>query len=184
MKEIKLSCGRVTRVDDEDFELLSQWQWYLRGGKYVGRSRRIGESWYSEEVRLHRVITNAPKGLVVDHINHDTLDNRRSNLRVCTYSQNLCNRGAEKGKAGFKGVYVAGRKYRSIIRNGGRLIFLGSGRDEESLARIFDRAAIAVQGDFAYTNFPREQYDVGECREELNALLRAKGIPEIEFESN
>ena len=90
MKEIKLSGkrgkGSTTIVDDDIFTEYSHLTWYLSDQGYA-----IG--WYKGgKYRLHRLIMKAPKGMVVDHLNHNKLDNRKKNLRVCTQRQNSQNR--------------------------------------------------------------------------------------------
>ena len=93
MKTIELSKNKFTIVDDEDFEYLNQWKWsYYTSKKYSGYAKRIDLSRGGRIcVTMHRLITQAPKGFEVDHINHNTLDNRKENLRIVTHSQNLQN---------------------------------------------------------------------------------------------
>lgn len=97
MQEISLSQGKVTFVDDEDYEFLAQWKWSAhQKGKhwYAERSKswRVDGKRYSVTIPMHRVITAAPKNLVVDHINHDGLDNRKENLRIVTVRENGQNK--------------------------------------------------------------------------------------------
>lgn len=77
--------GKMILLDDEDFEKYGHLRWYLSGGKYAARKsgRRI--------VYLHRIIMDAPEGMVVDHRNHNTLDCRKQNLRICTQEENCRN---------------------------------------------------------------------------------------------
>lgn len=86
MKKIKLPHNKFTLVDYEDFEYLNQFNWFLCGG-YVGRNQNM------KRVLMARELMNPLKGMVVDHINHNILDNRKSNLRVVTYAENAMNRG-------------------------------------------------------------------------------------------
>lgn len=100
MKRIELTQGFTTVVDDADYEALSAFKWHVLRGRNVNYATRTGGS------RMHREIMNPPGGMVVDHINGDGLDNRRSNLRICTRSQNL--RGFQTPRdtaSGFRGVY-------------------------------------------------------------------------------
>lgn len=88
MKYINVTRKGVTyraKVDDIDYEKVSKHTWYYTGGyaQAVIDDKKIG---------MHRYIMNTPKGLVTDHLNHDTLDNRRSNLRICTHAENMANR--------------------------------------------------------------------------------------------
>lgn len=104
MPYIELTKCEFALVDDEDYAELSQHRWYAqttKGGFYAARRDHNGAFKY-----LHRVIMNEPEGMVVDHINGNTLDNRRSNLRICTQSQNTKNRiGYRKATAsGHKGI--------------------------------------------------------------------------------
>lgn len=84
MKTIELSDGYLTIVDDEDYEYLNQFNW--QHSNYACRGIRINKK--LTVIQMHRVIMNAPKGMVVDHINHNKLDNRRSNLRIVTTAEN------------------------------------------------------------------------------------------------
>lgn len=107
MRELVLSQGKVAIVDDEDYEYLSQWKW---------TAERQDKSWYAVRttcangrttglVYMHRQILSAPEGLEVDHRSGDGLDNRRSNIRVCTRLQNARNTGPRKhNTSGYKGV--------------------------------------------------------------------------------
>ena len=97
MKEIRLSSGAVALVDDEDVELVSQFKWQeakaIRNGKYytsyaVGK---LGSGITRKTISMHRLIMGFPEGLVVDHINHDGLDNQKNNLRVVTSGENQKN---------------------------------------------------------------------------------------------
>lgn len=92
MKTIQLSRGLSTKLDDEDFESFYIFDWYALKGRnnfYAVRSIGRGTKY------LHREIMSAPCGYDVDHINHDTLDNRKSNLRICLHAENLRNRLGE-----------------------------------------------------------------------------------------
>lgn len=111
MKEIKMKCGRLCLVDDEDFEKLSKYKWFQRGGK-ENRNGNIGyvsasvvkdeKEWFPngwkryDSVYMHRILTNCPQGMEVDHINHNHLDNRKINLRIVTRSGNHLNRTVQK----------------------------------------------------------------------------------------
>jgi hypothetical protein len=91
LKKIKLyrrdgTIRAETLVDDEDYDRFGHLRWRMHHQGYVYRNYKIKGKWYSN--LLHRLITGAPKGLVVDHINKDTLDNRKENLRVVTQLTN------------------------------------------------------------------------------------------------
>ena len=99
VKEIELTRDQVALVDDEDYPVLIKASWYAlprHNHWYAATSNSNGGP---VTVYMHRVIMDAPDGMQVDHINHNGLDNRRRNLRICTQSENLRNRRAN---------YVAG----------------------------------------------------------------------------
>lgn len=79
---------------------------------------------------LHRIITKCPKDKVVDHLNRNSIDNRRSNLKICTHQQNLWNQGLRpNNKTGIKGVSINSNKknrYSAIIKVNYKKIFLGN----------------------------------------------------------
>ena len=97
-------------------------------------------------------------GLVVDHINHNTLDNRRKNLRLCTWAQNNQNRRPSKRKnklSKYKGVsfYKKSKLYRALIWCNKKQYFLGYFKDETDAAKAYDKKARELFGEFAYLNF-------------------------------
>lgn len=104
MIEVKLSKGKVAKIDDDDLEKVSFCSWnfdrYARANVWLK-----GEKKY-KVMYMHRIIANAPQGMDVDHINGDKLDNRKENLRVCTRSENLHNlKGKSRSKSGLRGAY-------------------------------------------------------------------------------
>lgn len=105
-KQISLTQGYSAIVDDEDYEWLSQHKWAVkdsRGKRYA--TRALGSRGKQITIWMHRLIMNCPGGMEIDHINGDSLDNRRDNLRIVTRAQNLRNRKTFKNsKSGFKGV--------------------------------------------------------------------------------
>lgn len=107
MKEIKLTQGKVALVDDDMFEYLNQWKWFAhKGGNkfYAIRNEPIGKNTY-KHFSMHKQIMNTPPGMVVDHINHDGLNNLKSNLRICTHAENIRNSRTRKDNtSGAKGV--------------------------------------------------------------------------------
>lgn len=165
-KLIRLTQGKVTLVDDCDYEFLSQWKWQVRrarnGKLYAQRGRTKAEmeaEGMPHTVEMHRVIMNTPDGMLTDHINGDGLDNRRSNLRLCTTSENTCNSGRRfDNKSGFKGVFWHKRlrKWAVVVTAHGKSIWVGSYKNPEEAAHAYDRAALENQGRFARTNFPKE----------------------------
>jgi hypothetical protein len=109
-REIPLTQGYITIVDDEDYEELARYKWHVHVRTHGPMARRLGKrdaDGKQRSIYMHRQIMQAPLGMDVDHINHDTLDNRRSlNLRVCTRRQNLGNMRKRPGLSSqFKGVY-------------------------------------------------------------------------------
>lgn len=160
MKEIPLTQGKVALVDDDMYDYLMQWKWYATknpSGKWYAK-RRTGRRVAKTTFSMHRVVLQAPNNMYVDHINSDeTLDNRRSNLRLCTKSENGLNRGKPKtNKSGYKGIYwnKANQKFCAEIGINRKGIYLGSFDTPEEAAHAYDAKAIELFGPFAKLNFP------------------------------
>src|SRR3990167_3498600 len=120
MKKIKLKQGNYTIVDNEDFEYLNQWKWYFYNGYAIRR--------YKKTIRMHRLLNNTPLGFFTDHINRNKLDNRKSNLRTVTKSQNGFNTNLSRNnKSGYKGIYWEKftNKWRAEIKINYKKIGLG-----------------------------------------------------------
>jgi hypothetical protein len=151
---IPLTKGKFAIVDVEDYERLSQYKWHaVKTGDrfYAYRSKN------KRSLSMHRVIMNAPKGMVVDHIDGNGLNNRRSNLRVCTVSQNHQNRRWTGGVSRYKGVCFLKKvnKWKAEITFNGRRIHIGCFADEISAAKAYDKKAAELFGEFAYLNFDK-----------------------------
>jgi hypothetical protein len=155
VRYIPLTRDLIAVVDAEDFEELNQYKWYaLKGLNTFYAARREGR----ETILMHRVIMKPPKGMVVDHIDGNGLNNRRSNLRICTVAQNGLNSRARGGRSGYKGVEYAEQnrknKYRAVVHDKGKRIPGGSYATALEAAVARDRLARAVQGEYAYLNVP------------------------------
>jgi len=160
--KITLTRGFEALVDPADYErFLGNGKWTAHPG-YKGKvyAKRYGRKNGKQcVVFLHRLITDAPDGMVVDHINGNTLDNRRSNLRLCTHQQNSWNRKSTVANTGFFGVHKNFRKnsWRGIVCLNGKLHYTRSCKSPEQAARLRDELAIRLCGEFATLNFPTER---------------------------
>jgi len=109
-------------------------------------------------IYIHQEVIEVPKGMVIDHINHDGMDNRRANLRPATYSQNLYHRKKRSGAmySKYKGVHwhKNHRKWLARITFEKKTIHLGYFRNEIEAARAYDEATKKYHGEFASLNFP------------------------------
>lgn len=152
MKRVSLSGGKFAIVSDCDFPKVNRYKWSADRNGYAVRMVQDGSR--RRKVLMHRFILDAPAGAEVDHANGDKLDNRRSNLRLATKSQNNANRGPYTGT--YKGVswHKRDRRWQSQIRINGSQRHLGTFADPVSAALAYDRAARAAWGEFAYLNFP------------------------------
>ncbi len=155
MKKIKLNRGQFALVDDEDYDFLMQWKWFARldagGGFYVVRNICPNGVWSA--VWMHRLIMNTPNNMVVDHIDHNGLNNQKSNLRNCTRKQNSAN-SKPTGASGYRYVTYDNGKVCAKIRGiDGKQIWLGYFETEEEAARAADAVAFKIHGEFANLNF-------------------------------
>lgn len=153
MREIELTKGQVAIVDDEDYEWLNQWDWYAqKTGKnfYAVRKPWIQATQNCAKLYLmHREILKPEKNLVVDHINKNTLDNRRSNIRICTQSENLMN---IETKSGHKGVFCQKRKltkkWEANIYKNRIKYYLGCFETKEEALDAYRKKAKELYGEF------------------------------------
>lgn len=157
MKEIQLTQGKVALVDDDTYDYLNQWKWYannLNGKFYAVRNLRINKK-YVKSILMHRFIMSTNKGLVVDHLNGDTLDNRKCNLRNCTHGENLKNQKISiKNTSGYKGVSwnKNHKSYEAKINNNNITIQIGNFKNIIDAARAYNEAAVKYHGEFANLN--------------------------------
>lgn len=165
MQKILLTQSQYTLVNDEDFEYLNQWKWCAHWSPktnsfYAVRNEMTAEGKY-KTVRMHRVIMKEPVGKVVDHDNHNTLDNRKENLRVCEQAENMHNfRRPSNNTSGYKGVTINRQKSKSRVREyitaqigvNGKVLRLGYYKTLRDAARAYNEAAIKYFGEFALLN--------------------------------
>lgn len=155
MKKVPLTNGGFAQVDDADFDrvvALGHW-WKRTNDGYAGAKLTRGRG--AREVLMHRFILEPPSNLVIDHINFDTLDNRRKNLRLCTRAQN--NQHVKRkvhNTSGFKGVSwnEEKRKFAAYINANGHRKRLGYFPTAHEAASAYNDAAVQLHGEFASLN--------------------------------
>ncbi|MCJ7730610.1 MAG: beta-Ala-His dipeptidase [Sedimentisphaerales bacterium] len=162
-RKIYLGEGEWTILEPQDYYRLRDFKWRLLGnGWNFYAVRDVKTKPYRTKVfSMHREIMNPPDGLLVDHRNNDSLDNRKANLRLATHSQNSCNRRKIKSKTSSRFIGVCFDKYRerwtAYIRFHGRRIWLGRFKNEMDAAKAYDEAARKYHGEFARLNFPDDK---------------------------
>jgi hypothetical protein len=156
MKEILLSQGLKTIVDEEDYTTLSQYKWFANRARYTFyAARNINENGKKTVVRMHRIIMSAEDDQQIDRINGDGLDNRRSNLRVASVISNQQNRTKHSGNFIYKGISFRSdilKHWRARITVNKQEIVLGYFETSLEAALAYDDAAKRFFGEFARTN--------------------------------
>lgn len=152
MDTIALTNGMIVKISETDYDTLSQYKWMavLDSGK-----------WYAIRtsppyIRMHRMILDAKPGQTVDHKNGDTMDNTRSNIRLCTIQQNVFNKSSHpKSTSKYKGVSWCNttQKWAAQICINRKRIHLGRYELEDDAARAYDKKAGELFGEFARLNF-------------------------------
>jgi hypothetical protein len=145
------------RVSSEDYDrVMDAGSWcVLPQSKYHTRPRVIRYDYSGSQrkcIYLYRFIVNAPAGAQVDHINQNTLDNRRCNLRLASIAQNAQNRAARSTcKSGIKGVWQCRKtlKWRASIKANGARFDLGYHASLEDAAMAFEGASLLLHGSFS-----------------------------------
>lgn len=148
-------------IDEEDAEEVLARRWCARVGAtgkvYALRTRRVfegGSANGNAKVYLHRWLLGEPSG-EVDHRNGDSLDNRRTNLRIATRSEQMANCGP-RGTSRYRGVSTRGEKWIATAYKHGSRMWGGTFDTEEDAARAYDVMAFELHGEFARLNFPHE----------------------------
>ncbi len=154
--EIELGRGFVAIVDLDDLERLQQYKWHsARGGRggvkvYAAATHRNSEG-KKRALYMHRFILNAPKGSEIDHINGNSLDNRKCNLRFCSRSENMQNVLPYKPRVGsrFLGVVPHGSRWKARAGHNGRTVYIGLYRTEEEARYAYVTFMAKAAGEFA-----------------------------------
>jgi hypothetical protein len=163
-RKIYLGEGIWTILEQADYCRLKNYKWIVYGGGNSGENLyavrfKLVEPYKTTYVSMHREIMNATDERFVDHKNCDSLDNRRSNLRLATRSENIQNRRKKKNTTSrFIGVNFSKpeSKWRSRITYQGKRIALGRFDSEIEAAKAYDQAAKKYYGQFARLNFPQQ----------------------------
>ena len=157
---------QYAKVDPADYKRLRGYEWFAKKARksfYARGCVADSKTAKGKTTYMHQKILEVPQGLVVDHINHDGMDNRRANLRAATRAQNIRNRKkfAKSSGSKYKGIYFRKntRKWEVLITFERKKIFLGCFRSEIDAAKAYDRAAMKYHGEFASLNFPESVRD-------------------------
>lgn len=157
---VPLSKGQVAIVDAEDAGALLEHRWCVRNG-YASRDAKCSDAGYRDRkgraiLYMHNIVLPCGEGLKPDHINGNTLDNRKQNLRCATHSQNLGNRKliCSVNTSGYRGVYWGRGKWVASIGFQSKTKYLGRFDAPEDAALAYDKAAVELFGEFAKLNFP------------------------------
>jgi len=161
MREIPLLyTDLVAVVDDSDHDLVSQYKWYaltVRG--------RVTYA-VNGDTFMHRLVMEPTELQHVDHVDHNGLNNQRSNLRYATHQQNLAGCRKRLGASSqYKGVSWSkqSQKWHAQIRVGDKRIHIGLYDNEEEAASAYDSVAYQHHGEFAYQNFPKTHNRTTHC---------------------
>lgn len=152
MAQVPLTRGKVVTIDDEDIALISSHRWYFdpgtRSHNGYAKGRLDGKTVY-----MHRLLAGATAADIVDHANRNSLDNRRSNLRLATRCESSRNATKPSNKNGYRGVEAKNDKFRAVITVNRRVI-RGPSRTTASQAAVdYDALALKHHGSFAVLNF-------------------------------
>ena len=149
---IKLNGGKWAFIDTDKLELIKKYSWALTKTKWTNyASARPRELGY-KSISMHRLIMNPKSWEFIDHINHDGIDNRLSNLRICTKAENCRNQIKTVGESMYKGVCPSRNKWQASIRGNGKQIYLGVFSTQEEAASAYNKAAPKYHGEFAKLN--------------------------------
>jgi len=163
-RRIPLTQGKFAIVDLDDYESLAKHKWFAVKYCRSFYAERKGKSQNNRRIKynikMHRRILQAPKNKIVDHINHNGLDNRKANLRIVTVLQNSWNARKQLGNfsSKYKGVSFTKRtrRWKAKISYKGKNIYLGCFDNEHSAAKAYDKKAAELFGEYAHFNLPDE----------------------------
>ena len=153
VRRIPITRGKFALVDADDYYRLVKFPWLANKSSstfYAARTRN------RKKLMMHRVIMNPPGHLFVDHIDHNGLNNCRSNLRLCTPAQNRYNLISKTGNSKYKGVHwkSSRKKWSTAIQLNRKIYHIGCFDNEIAAAKAYDKRAEQLHGEFACLNFP------------------------------
>ena len=143
-------------IDEKDADLLES-NWFInkiRDRKYLRSCSRKNRRYLHREVLTRKLGRAIMPKMVADHINGNPLDNRRINLRECTNSQNLSNRGKEKGNtSGFVGVWPCKQTglWGAELTHNGKRMWLGRFKNKYAAAAVRNACSVTLRGEFHHS---------------------------------
>lgn len=171
-------------IDDEDYEKVKNFGWYVQKNEdfYSGRfyfNAEIVVNGRRTTTKMHRIIMGCVTGdgTKIDHINGNTLDNRKQNLRFCSGDQNAANKKliSKNNTSGYKGVAKDGSSWRAQVGVNNKIFFVGLFKTKEDAAKAYDNMAIYFFGPFARTNFEDHIYN----KEQAESLFIRRSKKEL-----